>query len=195
MRTIKLLAITCSLSAIALTACQRGGVHDGSGLDTSVHNDPVYIENDKLRSLAGRKDEDFVTDVLEANAEEMAWLRAGQNMGTDAQLKANAAHMMADHEKMDKEMRTYASDKKIDISDVDTSADVNLNEQKGREWDEEWADEVADMHEHLIKKFERAQDRVENAELKGMINKTLPTLRNHLNMANQLETRLEKPGK
>ena len=36
------------------------------------------------------RQEDFVTDVLDMNAEEIAWLNAGINKGMDSELKSQA---------------------------------------------------------------------------------------------------------
>lgn len=189
-KKVSLLAAALCLSTFAMYSCNNDGKGDHDMNDsTEVTDADMRLDNNNGMS---ERDQDFVTDVLEENAKEMAWLRAGMNMGTDAQLKADAQHMMTDHEKMDKDMKAYAAKKNIDLSNLDTTVTVDLNESKGNDWDEEWADEMEDKHEALVKKFEKAENKVHDAELKTMITSTLPTLRSHLDMARKLDDKLEK---
>jgi putative membrane protein len=102
-----------------------------------------------------------------------------------------AAQMMQEHEKMERDLRNYAGNKNLRTDDIDTSATVSLNEKAGNEWDEEWADEVGDRHRQLIRRFQRAQRRIDDTELKDIINRNLPTLRAHLDSVQQLENRLD----
>jgi hypothetical protein len=52
------------------------------------------------------------------------------------------------------------------------------------------------MHHRLVRKFERAANRTQDVELKVIINKALPILRSHLDMAEKLEAKLSnKSGK
>lgn len=170
---------------ILLAACN-------DGTNTSTNDTAANTDTTKNNMGFETREEDFVTDVIEANAEELAWLKAGLANGTDAELKAHAQHMITDHEKMEKEVDAYVSKKNINTSGVDTSATVNLNEDKGNEWDEEWADEMGDKHRQLIRRFERAEKRVDDAELKNLITQSLPTLRSHLDMVEKLEAKLDK---
>ena len=139
------------------------------------------------------RQEDFVTDVLDMNAEEIAWLNAGINKGMDSELKSQAKKMLADHETLRNELKDYAQKNNIVIPDTDTSKVVNLADNSGSDWDEEWADEVGDDHEQLINRFERAERRIkDDATLRNIITKTLPVLQSHLDVSRQLEKKLNK---
>lgn len=177
-------ALVCAL-LLSMASCGDGSMNNNANNDTTGVADNQTDAGTK--SGLKMREERFVINTLEANAEEMAWLRAGIELGTDAELKTHAQHMMTDHEKMDTEMRAYATKKNLDLSDVDTEHKVDLGDRKGADWDEEWADEIADMHRKTIRKFERAENYAEDAELKGMVTNTLPTLRGHLEMADALE--------
>ena len=99
--------------------------------------------------------------------------------------------MKSDHEQMDKELRDFASKKNISLGDIDADTNVNLTERAGNEWDEEWADEMADQHRRLIRRFERADQKIQESELVGIIRKSLPTLRSHMDMAEKLEEKFD----
>ena len=139
------------------------------------------------------REEDFVTDILDMNAREIAWLNAGISKGTDSELKAHAKKMLADHNTLRSELKDYAQRNNIHTPDTDTANVIDMTDRYGADWDAEWADEVCDDHQRLVNRFERAQRRIkENTALINIINKALPVLQSHLNTSQQLENRLEK---
>jgi putative membrane protein len=143
---------------------------------------------------------DFVTDVIENHQREKTWLQAGINKGSDPEVKELARKMLADHERMIAEFKSYAVSKNIDLSDTGqayitkaieaTEREIISITKKGDGWDEEWADEIGDEHESLIRKFERAQKNNQDTELRNLIEKHLPKLRDHLESARKLENKL-----
>lgn len=185
-RIVLPLAVIMSLS---FTACEDAGNRDGGDGDTSELRD---MSDGMQGDIRDYRQEDFVTDVIEANAEELAWIREGLSKGTDAELKQHAQHMLADHEKMRTDLLAYAQKHNYDLTGLDTNRTVNNNKSAGANWDEEWADEMVDMHRSTIRRFERAQKRIQEQELAGMITSTLPTLRSHLQMMEGLDNKLDK---
>ena len=173
----------------ALTACKDNS-YTGDKPDDGF--DPKNINNDREAAVTGRES-NFVDDVIEENNEEIAWLNAAIKSGADAELKSNAQHMLADHEKMDTDLKAFAKKKGIEIEEADTTVIIlDINENDAKDWDKEWADEMADKHRKLVRRFERAENFANDAELKVLISSSLPTLRAHLDMATKLEERLDK---
>lgn len=167
---------------LVLSSCNNNGKVTPAGTDTAAA--------ERVREA---REEDFVTDVLDMNAKEIAWLNAGINKGTDSELKASAKKMLSDHEMLRKDLRDYAQKNNITLSDADTSNIVDINDRPGMEWDREWADEIGDDHKRLVNRFERAQRRIkEDATLENIISKTLPVLQSHRDDAKKLEDRLAK---
>ena len=99
--------------------------------------------------------------------------------------------MISDHEKIDRDMRAYASKNNFGLDGVNTTDMVNINKKSGNEWDEEWADEVGDRHRAMIRRFDRAQNRIQDNELKKIISEALPTMRSHLDKTEKLEVKLD----
>jgi putative membrane protein len=174
--------IAFATCVLFLTACNDTGTATTERGDTTATG----------RSGVENRGEDFISDVLELNAEEMAWLREGRNKATDQKLKTMAGEMMREHEQLETELKGYAEKRNLRIDDIDTSETARLNEKPGDEWDEEWADEVGDRHRQLIKRFERAQKRIDDTELKDIITRNLPSLRSHLDSVRNLEARLDR---
>ncbi|MBC7387691.1 MAG: DUF4142 domain-containing protein [Opitutaceae bacterium] len=135
-------------------------------------------------------DESFAKNVLDNNTEELEWLRAGTKMGTDPELKAIAQQMIPDHEKLAKDIKTYAAQKDFQL-DQDNGG-VQIDSKTGITWDQNWAEKIKKMHRDMVDKFERTQSNTEDKELKELVTSSLPMLRDHLNKAEKLEARLNK---
>lgn len=160
-------------------------------VDTMASNIGAAV--DSLGNNDADDDADFVQDVTKSNAMELHMLAQGRTMGTNAELKSAAKKMEADHKKLASEMKEYAAKKNIalDTADMDHHDDA-ADDKKGAEWDKEWIDDMVEDHEKDIKKFEDAENDVKDPELKAMITKTLPILREHLEMSKKLQEKLNK---
>lgn len=182
----------CSAACIMASAsCDNAGSNRNDASDSADNLNGMADEPRTV--LVGIREEDFVTDVLEQSSEDLSLIKAAANTGTDTEVVSASEKMIADHEQMARDFRAYARNKKIDLdNDIDDSSDVLLLESKGADWDEEWADETADRHKALVKRFERAEKRVKDPELLNLITKYLPVLRSHLATAENMEARLDK---
>jgi putative membrane protein len=192
MRSLKGLIILAFIGSISLASCGDGNGNTDAN-DTTTTGEQLQAAADSAQdAINGDQDKRFVQDAVELNTKELAWLNAGVSMGTDADVKKHAQHMIGDHEKMGTEVKAYASAKGIELPNVDVTNEVDNNEKKGRDWDKKWADKMVDDHEKTINRFENASGSVKDPELKAMIDKTLPTLRSHLEMAKTLQAKFNK---
>jgi len=153
---------------------------------------------DKVNAIfsGNNPDSSFVLNAGTQNEDEIKLLQAGIDKGTNAELKAHAKMMLADHKKLGTEVKAYAAKKKYStFSSADSKAsdelsDLNKN-KAGKDWDKAWADKLVDGHEKTINLFEKGQSNVKDPVLNGMITKTLPTLHSHLTMVQGVQTSLK----
>jgi len=176
-----------------LAACKNNTTSEKikSAVDTMSAKVQNAVDTAKAR-YDQSKDADFVKDVSKANASELHLLALGiQKGGKD--VKASAHHMQADHKKLGEEMSAYAAKNNIKV-DIDSSnLRSNMDDDKaGIDWDKNWVNKMVDDHEKTVKKFEDNQNDVKDPELKALIGKTLPTLHMHLDMAKQLQAKMNK---
>ena len=164
----------------------------GSGTNESETSDTTLAADSMQADMAGNPEQDFIKDAVEMNTRELAWLDAGMKMGMDNEVKGHAKMMMADHEQMGTEVKDYAGKKGLEVPNVDTAGEVDINEKKGKEWDRKWAEKMVDDHQKVIKRFENAKKDVKDEELRTMITSTLPKLRSHLEMSEKLRDKLSK---
>ena len=193
MKFVKIKFVAFAFAGTLLLASCGSGDGDSSTTDSSTLVEDISAAADSAgEALKGNPDQKFIEDVVEMNTKEVAWLKAGIANGTDKDVKAHAKMMLTDHEKMGAEVLAYATSKSLEVPNVDTAGVVDNNEKKGRDWDKKWADKMVDDHEKVINRFEDAQDDVKDPEMEGMITKTLPTLRSHLEMAKTLKEKFNK---
>ncbi|HYD22359.1 MAG TPA: DUF4142 domain-containing protein [Flavipsychrobacter sp.] len=183
----------CLLIAGGLFVASCGsGANESETSDTTLADKMEAAVDTVQAAMAGNPDQDFIKDAVEMNTKELAWLDAGMKMGMDKEVKGHAKMMMADHEKMGTEVKDYAGKKGLEVPNVDTAGEVDINEKKGKDWDRKWAEKMVDDHQKVIKRFENAQNDVKDEELRTMISSTLPKLRSHLEMSEKLRDKLSK---
>ncbi len=164
----------------------------GTRIETGMENMGNRV--DSMTDGMGNKDadRDFLSDAVEANTKELQALMLGQQKGSK-EVKTHAGHMIADHKKLGDQVSSYIAKKNIVLENVDTTGTTDLNDKpQGKEFDKEWANKMVKDHEKVIDMFEDAQDDVKDPELKTMITNALPKLKSHLEMAKQLDDKLNK---
>ncbi len=154
-------------------------------------------QGDNGMAAQGMTDQDFVTRASAANIAEVNAHKAAGTHATTADVKMHAKHMLADHMKMGDEMKALASKKNMQLS-TEPPADkkqmldeMNAN-KKGKDWDMAYLDDQVKDHQEAISLFENGSKRVKDADLKALIDKTLPTLRDHLKMVQDAQAKMPK---
>jgi putative membrane protein len=127
-----------------------------------------------------------MSDMLEVEAGKLAQQR-GQG-----DVKTFADDMVKDHTKTSNELKGMITSDTVKATAptmLDSNAQGKLDALKKAK-DDDFASDYADMqvsaHKDAVSLFERYAKSGENAELKNWAGKTLPTLRHHLEMAQNL---------
>ncbi|MCD6011683.1 MAG: outer membrane protein-like protein [Flavipsychrobacter sp.] len=143
-------------------------------------------------STALRKNPDsaFTAEMMERSGDEIEMLQVALTKATSKNLKVNAKRMLADHKKIKTEVEAYAT--KHNYPTVANSGKGqkmldDISDKTGTEWDKAWLVHMFHRHESAIGNFEGAKGQVEDAAVKAMIEKALPTLRTHLEMVKKLQ--------
>ena len=147
-------------------------------------------------AATGMTDQDFVTRASSMNVAEVAAHKAAQTHATMADVKMHAKHMLTDHEKMGNEMKALATQKNMTLSTEPPADkkqmldDMNAN-KKGKDWDMAYINAQVADHQEAISLFESGSASVKDADLKALIDKTLPTLRTHLQMVQDAQSKMK----
>src|SRR5690606_30273917 len=125
--------------------------------------------------------------MLEIEASKLAVERA-QN----PQIKEFAQKMITDHTAVDKELRTLAQSKKVELpTDLRWGQGrtmKGLQQDEGADFEDRYVDKVpGDAHEDAVELFQDASEDAEDPDVKAFASKTLPSLKQHLEMGEALQ--------
>jgi putative membrane protein len=121
-----------------------------------------------------------------------------QQKSKDDRVKAFADQLMKDHQQADSELQTLAKTKNVtlstDLPSEAVAAKARLSKLEGAAFDRAFVDQMVKDHTQAVKQFEQATKSAD-AEVKAFADKTLPTLRDHLQRAEDLKRTIGASGK
>ncbi|MGV3502332.1 MAG: DUF4142 domain-containing protein [Adhaeribacter sp.] len=179
----------------------------GYGCNTEKKTDTVETAeemNEAASDTLGGETEDrmeegseFAVEAASGGMMEVELGRLAATNASDAEVKAFGQRMVDDHGKANEELKTLATAKNITLPSApgeDHQKHItDLTALKGAEFDKKYIDMMVKDHEEDVKHFEdAAQDAELDADLKAFAQKTLPTLKSHLDMAKKIDDRINK---
>lgn len=139
-----------------------------------------------------RADRKFIQEAVEGGMFEVQAAQLASSKAADPDVKSFAGVLENQHSAANKELVELANSRKVELpaaparsmrKEIEKLAKLN-----GKEFDQHFMREVGIKdHEQDIKKFQAASGKVKDPELKAWIDKTLPTLREHLAQAQKLQ--------
>lgn len=148
--------------------------------------------------LAGA-DSDFIKEAAQGGMMEVELGKAAQDKASNEKVKDFAKRMEQDHSKANDELKKIASDKGVQLSsDLDKkhkSKIDKLTKLSGAEFDRQYMRDMVSDHKDDIKKFQNAADKGKDADLKKFASQTLPTLKEHLQLAESAADAVKSSGK
>jgi putative membrane protein len=134
---------------------------------------------------------DFVKEVAISDMFEIASNKLGQEKGNAAE-KSFASQMVTDHTKTSTELKELVSSGKVKAelpTALDSSHQSKLDKLKGesgKDFSSDFDSMQVSAHKDAVSLFERYAKGGDNPELKNWAGKTLPVLKHHLEMAQNL---------
>jgi putative membrane protein len=135
---------------------------------------------------------DFVKEVAISDMFEIDSSKLAQDKG-HAPEKTFASQMVADHTKTSTELKTLVSSGKVKTelpTTLDSSHQSKLDKLKGesgKDLSSDFDSVQVSAHKDAVSLFERYAKGGDNSDLKDWAGKTLPTLKHHLEMAENLK--------
>jgi putative membrane protein len=141
-------------------------------------------------------DQSFVKNTYQDGLAEIRMGELGQSKSANADVKAFAERMIADHGKANAELKTLADTKGLSLANgpgVMAMANAKMLDMKaGAEFDKAFAAHMVSDHQKTVEAFEKASNDTKDPEIRAFIAKTLPTLKEHLSMAQALQNKVGK---
>lgn len=226
--TYKKLVAVLVTSGVAVTALADGDMMMESNNAASAHQPPANpegtMQTPMLRALTAQE---FVNDATVGGMKEIQFSEAALNESKNAEVRAFASKMVADHTLANRKLERIARQEGLSCPSTNTFAadDPNwrnplvenpaslkgegayllmtngpdltdyealhhLKELSGPEFDLTYVRNMVSDHINAVNEFEAASDNLSDPALRKFAKDTLPTLREHSQMAQKLENQL-----
>lgn len=133
--------------------------------------------------------EHFMQDVASGGQAEVSLGRMAANKAASPEVRRFAERMMKDHGAANDQLKELAQRKGVSLSIRLDPADRTLIDRLGKlsgpAFDREYMRAMVDEHEKDVAKFEREAQVERDADVKAFAERTLPTLRQHLELAQE----------
>lgn len=141
-------------------------------------------------------EENFLENAIQGSYAEIEGSRLALEKSDNADVRQFAQMMIDDHQKMVEEASALASQKGITPPDgpsvMQTTEITALKALTGGAFDAMYVNRIGvAAHESTVEMFEEARQNVQDPDIRAMIDKTLPSLQEHLKMARTLNEQQE----
>jgi putative membrane protein len=143
-------------------------------------------------------DTEFVQKAAYGGIAEVKLGKLAQEKASSEEVKRFAERMMTDHTKANDELKALATKKGIDVpSDMDAEHQAKmekLEKLSGAEFDQAYMTEMIAGHEKMETLLEQQAKRGKDEDLQQYADKTLPSVREHHRMAEEIHQKLGSTG-
>jgi putative membrane protein len=155
----------------------------------NAKNNNAMGEQTGMANMAAQ-DHNFLMDAAMGGMLEVELGRMATTQGASDAVKQFGQRMVDDHGKANQELMSLAQSKGItlptEIDEKHKKDMTKLSSLSGAEFDREYGKMMVSDHRKDVSEFEKQSTRGTDADLKAFATKTLPTLKEHLKMAESL---------
>jgi len=145
-------------------------------------------------------DPNIVYILDQANAADSARGKLAETKGTNAEVKRFGRLMVGEHHGL--RVAGQALAKKLNVTPLEPAGDQSVAqatqemdaltaEAKGKAWDKAYIDYEVTYHQAVLETATKALGAAQNAELKNLIQTAAPVIQRHLDMAKQIQGKLQ----
>ena len=136
----------------------------------------------------------FMQDAATGGMMEVALGKMAQEKASSQEVKAFGERMVTDHTKANDELKSIAQEKSVVLPDAMSAKQQRgiekLSGLSGAEFDQEYMKMMVKDHEKDVKDYQKASENVSDQEVQDFAAKTLPTLKEHLQKAENVNDQL-----
>lgn len=194
--------VLVTLGVFALLASACGSQPGNSGTANSeplVKTEPAKAPSDKGDQVVTGGDLAFMNDAAPGGMAEVELGRMAMKQAASPKVKAFAERMIADHSKAGEELKALAQQKKVmlpqEIAPTHKEVMGKLSKLSGAEFDKEYVKAMVADHEKDVTAFEAEAKGAVDSDVKAFAEKTLPTLKMHLQMIRDIDAKMASSAK
>ena len=140
-------------------------------------------------SSTASMDHRFVTEAAQGGMAEVELGKLAKDKAANDEVKKFADRMVTDHGKANDELKTLAQNKNIQlpssVSAKDKALQARLSKLSGEQFDRAYMQAMVRDHRADVNEFKKASRSAKDPDVKAFAAKTLPTLEEHLALAQQ----------
>jgi putative membrane protein len=185
------------LLALAPAFARNQGTTAGSQTAGAPRNEGTQSQGSTQRQGSGQltsQDQKFVMEAAQGSMMEVELGRLASQKATNADVKAFAQRMVTDHGKASDQLEQVVSQKGVTLPTTlpqDMSNEMDkLSRASGAEFDRMYMSEMVKHHRKDVSEFEKQAERGGDPAVRAFAQQTLPTLREHLRLAQDLASRV-----
>jgi putative membrane protein len=152
-----------------------------------------------MGTAVSAQDRRFIMTAAEAGAGEVALGQLAKDHAASTDVKDFAARMVSDHQKAGDQLKSIATARGVAPPDQPSKKDQatldKLAKVQGADFDKAYVKTQLSAHKEAVALFTSEASKGKDAELKQFASSTLPTLKDHLQMVEQLSKAPTTSGK
>jgi len=134
---------------------------------------------------------DFMVKVADVGMTEVKLGGIAEEKAMNKRVKEFGAMMTRDHSKAGDELKSLARRKNVTlpekVGDDHQKKIDDLSKKSGKDFDKAYIDMMVDGHQSTVDDFEKASNNTKDPDVKAWVDKTLPTLKMHLDSAKAIQ--------
>jgi len=150
---------------------------------------------DESHGQLSSADYKFVTEAARGGMAEVQLGQIAKDRATDPAVKQFADKMVKDHSQADQQLTQLAAQKGVtlpaDLPATEKRETDRLMKLSGAEFDRAYMNHMVRDHKKDVKEFERESQKAHDPDVQSWASKTLPTLQEHLKMAEDIDTNVK----
>ncbi len=176
------------------------GLAQDTKQDSSMKKDPMKhdsMKHDSMKkdssSMLGSSDKKFIMETGQGGMMEVELAKLAVDKASNEEVKQFAQRLVDDHTKANDELTQLASQKGVTIPHDEKAmmkGKDKLSKLSGADFDREFISMMVKDHAKEVKEFEDVSTKSKDTEVKDWAAKTLPTLREHLQMARDINSKV-----
>jgi len=199
---IRRTSIVALTAAALVAACSKGENNADSArlADSAAAAAAAPAGSTTTTAAPTLTDANIVAILDEANMADSASGSVAATKGTNAEVKSFGRDMMRDHHALRKMGQDLA--KKLNVTPQPPANDSSEARDKawvdslqampkGTAFDKAYMDHEVGVHTQVLSTLHTAQNAAQNAELKDLITKAIPTIESHLKKAQDIQSKLQ----
>jgi putative membrane protein len=188
------LIVMIAVSGLMFQACNNTKKDSTASAD-SVNKVKDTTTNGSTGIAVTADDSKFAVAAANGGMTEIALSKLAAAKTASATIKDFANMMVMDHSKAGDELKAIAKVKNITLPDsinADSKKAVDeMSKKTGHDFDKAYVNKMVDDHKATVSMFEDESKKVKDADLKSFVDKTLPTIKGHLNNINSIKSTMK----